>query len=160
MSPVPSPSSYVLHPATPRILRAASEHLALLVDARVVSAGLPSPADDHEERPLDLHEFLVKRPAATFIVRVAGESMRDAGDGDGDLVVIDRSVSPRDGDVVVACVGGELTIKRLRRGGARAWLEAANPDFAPIEVNLEAYFAIEGVVLWSIHRQSRHGAEG
>ena len=126
-----------------------------------MAAGFPSPSDGYLPHPLDFNELLVRRPAATFVVRVAGESMRDAGVHDGDMVVIDRSVEPRDGDIVVACVEGDLCIKRLRRRGGRTWLEAANPDYPPIKVNLEAPFAIEGVVMWSLHRQCRApGANG
>lgn len=145
---------FVLHPVPAHAPRPAAAALARLVET-LVEAGFPSPTDGHLQGPLDFNELLVRRPAATFVVRVAGESMRDAGVHDGDMVVIDRSVSPRDGDIVVACVEGDLCIKRLRRQGAKAWLEPANPEYKNIEVNLEAGFAIEGVVMWSLHRQRR-----
>lgn len=152
--PNPTPREFVLHPVPAHAPRPAAAALASLIET-LVAAGFPSPADDHRRRPLDFNELLVTRPAATFVVRVAGESMRDAGVHDGDMVVIDRSVDPRDGDIVVACVEGDLCIKRLRRNAFKAWLEPANPEYKNIEVDLEADFAIEGVVMWSLHRQHR-----
>ena len=161
MTPFPTPTpEFVLHPVPAHAPRPAAAALASLAEM-LVAAGFPSPADGYLPRPLDFNELLVTRPAATFVVRVAGESMRDAGVHDGDMVVIDRAVEPRDGDIVVACVEGDLCIKRLRRRANRAWLEAANPDYPAIEVNPEATFAIEGVVTWSLHRQRRApGANG
>src|SRR5215831_7665344 len=83
-----------------------------------VSAGYPSPADDYLEGPLDLNEHLITHPTATFFVRVAGESMREAGIHSGDVLVVDRALTPRNGSIVIAVVNGELTVKRLakRRG--------------------------------------------
>ena len=78
-----------------------------------VPAGFPSPADDHLDRPLDLHEYLISNEAATFMVRVSGDSMSGAGILDGDILVVDRSLSPRTGHIVVAVLDGELTVKRL-----------------------------------------------
>ncbi len=150
-NPVPE---FSLHPVPAHAPRPAAAALASLAET-LVAAGFPSPADGCLPRPLDFNELLVRRPATTFVVRVAGESMRDAGVHDGDMIVIDRSVDPRDGDIVVACVEGDLCIKRLRRNGFNAWLEPANPDYPSIAVNLEAAFAIEGVVMWSLHRQHR-----
>ena len=156
MSPLPNPESeFALHPVAADSPRPAAAALASLAEM-LVAAGFPSPADGYLPRPLDFNELLVRRPATTFVVRVTGESMRDANVHDGDLIVIDRSVEPRDGDVVVACVEGDLCVKRLRRRGPdAAWLESANPDYPPIAVNLEAAFAVEGVVTWSLHRQRR-----
>ena len=157
---MPDSSDYVLHPVHPvGSGRAPARTLAHLVDV-LVAAGFPSPADDHLQRPLDFNPLLAPRPATTFVVRVMGESMREAGVHDGDLIVIDRSLSPRDGDIVVACVEGELCVKRLRRHGPRTWLEPANPDYPLIEVNLEVEFAIEGVVMWSLHCQRRAAGSG
>jgi len=80
-----------------------------------VPAGFPSPADDYIDRHLDLHEHLIEHPAATFYVRASGDSMVGAGIHDGDLLIVDRAVEPRDGHIVIAVVHGELTVKRLRR---------------------------------------------
>ncbi len=159
MTPFSNFPEFVLHPVPAGSSRPAATALASLAET-LVAAGFPSPADDHRRGPLDFNQLLAARPAATFVIRVAGESMRDAGVHDGDMVVIDRSVVPRDGDIVVACVEGDLCIKRLRRQGARAWLEPANPEYKNIEVNLEAEFAIEGVVMWSLHRQRRAAPGG
>ena len=81
-----------------------------------VVAGFPSPAEQYQEPPLDLNELLVKRPAATYFVRVEGDSMVGAGIRDGDLLVVDRSLRPADGDVIIASVDGDFTVKTLRLG--------------------------------------------
>ena len=81
-----------------------------------VVAGFPSPAEQYQEPPLDLNELLVKRPAATYFVRVEGDSMVGAGISDGDLLVVDRSLRPADGDVIIASVDGDFTVKTLRLG--------------------------------------------
>ena len=78
-----------------------------------VVAGFPSPAEQYQETPLDLNELLVKRPAATFFVKVQGESMIGEGIYDGDLLVVDRSLRPSSGDVIIACVDGDFTVKTL-----------------------------------------------
>ena len=79
-------------------------------------AGFPSPAEQYQETPLDLNELLVKRPAATFFVKVQGDSMIGEGIRDGDLLVVDRSLRPASGDVIIACVDGDFTVKTLRVG--------------------------------------------
>ena len=120
-----------------------------------VPAGFPSPAEDHVEGKLDLNQHLIRRPAATFFVRASGESMRDAGIFDGDLLVIDRSLTPQVGDVVIAVVRGDLTVKRLARAGRNAWrLAAANAAFPDIPVD-EDGCEIWGVVTNSIRRHCR-----
>ena len=111
-----------------------------------VAAGFPSPAEQYLEPPLDLNELLVKRPAATFFVRVQGDSMIGEGIHDGDLLVVDRSLRPASGDVIIACVDGDFTVKTLRLGngergmgnGERGMgngevrLVAANPNYPDI----------------------------
>ena len=82
-----------------------------------VVAGFPSPAEQYMEPPLDLNELLVKRPAATYFVRVSGDSMTGAGINDGDILVVDRSLRPADGDIIIACVDGDFTVKRFRERG-------------------------------------------
>src|ERR1700722_12166016 len=88
------------------------------------AAGFPSPAADYVEGKLDLNERLIARPAATFIVRVSGDSMRRAGIHNGDLAIVDRSITPRSGQIVVASLNGEFVVKRLRRRERRIWLQA------------------------------------
>ncbi|WP_239988756.1 LexA family protein [Paramagnetospirillum kuznetsovii] len=102
----------------------------------LVAAGFPSPADDHLEGQLDLHQLMVKRPAATFFCRADGDSMTGAGIQNGDLLVVDRSVQPHDGDVVVATLDGGLTVKQMRKTACGWELASANPD--------------EGVQIWGV----------
>ncbi len=111
------------------------------------ACGFPSPADDYMDRPLDFNELLVKNPAATFAVRISGESMRDRGMLPGDIAVVDRSRSAVSGCIVLGLVGGEFTIKtyRLKAGGAVV-LEAANPEFPPIVITEDLAFEVWGVV--------------
>lgn len=115
-----------------------------------VAAGFPSPADDHLETPLDLNAHLVAHPAATFVVRVQGDSMAGAGIRDGDLLVVDRAREVRSGAIVVAVVDGELTVKRLRLGRDGVRLEAENPAYRPILVRESAELVIWGVVAHAI----------
>lgn len=117
-----------------------------------VAAGFPSPAEDYIDRALDLNEHLVRNPAATFFVRVDGDSMRDAGIASGDLLVVDRAEEPRNGAIVVAALDGELTVKRLCRRKGRLWLVPENPDYPPLEVGPEASFTVWGVVTYVIHK--------
>ena len=117
-----------------------------------VEAGFPSPADDHMERSIDLNEELIANPAATFFVRVSGDSMRDANIHSGDILVIDRSLIPKDRQIVVAMIDGEFTVKRFRKNKDRVFLEAENPAFHPIEVGENQELTIWGAVTFIIHR--------
>jgi DNA polymerase V len=117
-----------------------------------VEAGFPSPADDHLERSIDLNEELIRNPAATFLVRVKGESMRDAGIHTGDTLIVDKSVTPADRQIVVAMIDGEFTVKRFRKLNGRIFLEAANDSFAPIEVGENQELTIWGAVTYIIHQ--------
>lgn len=124
-----------------------------------VPAGFASPADDHVDRKLDLNEYCVSNPAATHLAEVEGDSMVEAGIHPGDVVVVDRSVEPKDGDVVVAALNGELTVKQLRvrgrNGNRRVWLVAANELYPPIEVMEGHELVIWGVVTHVIHKFRR-----
>jgi DNA polymerase V len=111
-----------------------------------VEAGFPSPADDYLKCSLDLNERLVRHPSSTFFVRAKGASMRDAGINDGALLVVDRSITPSDGQIVVAMLDGQFTLKRLRKRKGQLFLEAENPDFLSIEINGEQELVIWGVV--------------
>jgi DNA polymerase V len=117
-----------------------------------VEAGFPSPADDHLERGIDLNEELIRNPAATFYVRVKGESMRDAGIHPGDILIIDRSVTPVDRQIVVAMIDGEFTVKRFRKRNSKITLEAENPSFQPIEIGENQELTIWGAVTYIIHQ--------
>ncbi len=111
-----------------------------------VQAGFPSPADDYVARRLDLHELLVKREVATFYVRVQGDSMVEAGIHEGDLLVVDRSVEPTDGRIVIAVLDGELTVKELSRTAEGVLLLPRNRAYPPIPVPRESELVIWGVV--------------
>jgi DNA polymerase V len=121
-----------------------------LFDGRV-PAGFPSPAEDYVEVPLDLNEFLVQNKAATFLMRVDGDSMKDAGILDGDLLVVDRAAKPGSGSVVVVALNGEYTVKRLRRTPDGVWLDPANSRFQPMRVAVDEELHIFGVVRHAIH---------
>ena len=123
-----------------------------LYEAPRPSAGFPSPAADYVEGRLDLNERLIARPAATFIVRVSGDSLRRAGIHSGDLAIVDRSIKPRSGQIVVAALNGDLVVKRLRRRGRQAWLEpdSDDPRYQAIEIGEESGLEIWGVVTHTI----------
>ena len=116
-----------------------------------VEAGFPSPADDHIEGKLDLNEHLVRRPAATFFVRASGQSMRDAGIFDGDLLIIDRGVTPQPDDIVIAILEGDLTVKRLKKVGGKWHLAAENTDYPTLAIG-GGDGEIWGVLTHSIRR--------
>ena len=117
----------------------------------VVPAGFPSPAEDLVLDELDLNEHLIKHPAATFFVRVGGESMENAGIYDKDILVVDRSLTPKNGQVVVAAINGELTVKRLVIDKGRATLVAENSKFKPIIIDSIDDLKIWGIVTTVIH---------
>jgi len=116
-----------------------------------VAAGFPSPADDHIEAKLDLNQHLVKHPASTFFVRVEGESMIGAGIYPNDILVVDRSLKPSSGKVIIAVVNSELTVKRLKIGKGTLTLLAENPEYPSIPITEEMSFSIWGVVTNVIH---------
>lgn len=116
-----------------------------------VAAGFPSPAEDYMEGKLDLNKHLIKHPAATFFVRVAGDSMIDAGIHPGDILIVDRSLEPADKKVVIAVIEGELTVKRIRMTGGKVFLVPENENYEPIPIESEMNFEIWGVVTSVIH---------
>ncbi len=116
-----------------------------------ISAGFPSPADDYIDRALDLNEHLITNPAATFFVRVAGDSMTGAGINDQDILIVDRSLPPTSGRIVIAVLDDELTVKRLFKTADRCRLLAENPDYPAIEITDSQPLEIWGVVTYAIH---------
>jgi len=116
-----------------------------------VPAGFPSPADDYIDRSLDLNEYLIKHPSATFFIRVTGDSMSGAGIFSGDLLIIDRSIQASPGNIVLAVLNGEFTVKRLIRHGGGYWLFPENPSYNPIQIDSGADFTVWGVVIHVIH---------
>jgi len=116
-----------------------------------VAAGFPSPADDYLEDKIDLNQYLVKHPAATFLVRASGESMINAGIFPDDILVVDRSLKAEDGKVVIAVVDNELTVKRYRKRGKSIVLEPENEAYDPIIISEESEAFVWGVVTNVIH---------
>jgi DNA polymerase V len=116
-----------------------------------VSAGFPAPAEDYIEGRLDLNKHLIKHPAATFFVRVAGDSMTGAGIHPGDILVVDRSLEPQDANVVIAVLEGELTVKRISRRDGRLYLVPDNALYQPLEIIEGMEFEVWGVVTSVIH---------
>ena len=111
-----------------------------------VEAGFPSPADDFLDAPLDLNREFVQNPASTFFVRVSGESMAGDGIGDGDLLIVDKSLPPHDGCIAVCYVDGEFTVKRVKLERGCAWLMPSNPKYRPIRVDADNEFLVWGIV--------------
>ena len=138
--------AFVLNP-----LRVDAQPLRLPLAPQAVPAGFPSPAQDYYEGPIDLTEQLVKDKAATFIVRVVGDSMEGAGISDGDELLVDRSLEPRHGDVIVAVLDGELTVKRLWLTAHGVVLHAENQKYPDIHIAELADFRVWGVATYGIH---------
>ncbi len=125
--------------------------LALPLFTSKAACGFPSPADDHMDLSLDLNQHLIKHPAATFFVRAAGDSMRGAGIFDGDLLVVDRSLTPKDNSIVIAILDSELTVKRLKMVNGKWFLCPANSAYKPIAVSNFEELQFWGVVTYAIH---------
>jgi DNA polymerase V len=115
-----------------------------------VECGFPSPAEDYLDGPLDFNELLIVNPAATFAVRLAGESMIGAGMFPGDIAIVDRSITPTNNCIVLALLDGEFTVKRYRRRGAVITLVPESAVFSPIVITEERAFEIWGVITRSI----------
>lgn len=111
-----------------------------------ISAGFPSPALDFVDLTIDLNKHLIKHPSSTFYGRVKGQSMKDEGINDGDLLVIDKSLDPIDGKIAVCYIDGEFTIKRITLAKNMCWLMPANENYKPIKVTSDNDFLIWGIV--------------
>lgn len=129
-----------------------SEEVRLpLVDA-FISAGFPSPADDYIEGKLDLNKLLIRNPSSTFFARVRGKSMQDAGIHDGDILIIDKSLEPKQNSVLICFIDGEFTVKRIKKVNNEMYLMPENKDFEPIKVEKGSDFRLWGVVTHCIHK--------
>jgi DNA polymerase V len=117
-----------------------------------VRAGFPNPADDARGVALDLNELIIRHPVSTYYLRVEGDSMTGAGIVHGDIVVVDKSLEPKSGDIVVAAVDGDFTLKHLKREGQKAWLVAAHPGYPAIALHDATDAALWGVVTHVIHQ--------
>ncbi len=127
------------------------QRLRLPLFAGKVSAGFPSPAADHIEKNLDLNELLIQKPAATYFVRAQGESMLGAGIHPNDILVVDRSLEPVAGKIVICALNGELTVKRLTCENEQWTLKAENPDYPDIMLSDDLELVVWGVVTNVIH---------
>ena len=132
-----------------------SPPVPLPVLARAVRAGFPSPADDFIEESIDLQRLLIRNHPATFIVRVAGDSMICKGLFDGDLAIVDRSLTPADGDVVVVDVDGERSFKVWSKRGKTVVLAFANPRYPDFTLDADAIVEIWGIVSGSVNPRRR-----
>ena len=142
--------SVLLSPSHQPLLNAA---LCLLpIDSGKISAGFPSPAADYEERRLDINTYLIRNPVATFFFPVEGCSMEGAEIFAGDILVVDRSIAPRHGHIVVAFLNGERLVKRLHHRAGRTALVAENPDYPPLEINEGLELVVWGVVTGKFKR--------
>jgi len=126
--------------------------IELTLFSQGVSAGFPSPADDFIDKNLDLNEFLIKHPAATYLLKVSGNSMIDAGINSGDILIVDRSIEPTDNKIVVAIIDGEFTLKRFRKIDNKIYLYPENSKYRPIEIKEGMDCQIWGVVTFVIHQ--------
>lgn len=119
-----------------------------------IRAGFPSPAQDYIEKSLDLNEALIKHPASTFFGCVVGDSMKDCGLEEGDILFIDKSLTVYDGAMAVCFIDGEFTIKFIKKKAGGLWLMPANSAYLPIQVTSENDFMVWGIVTYSI--KNRH----
>ncbi len=141
-------SKSILHQPVP----ISQEPLLLPLAGDRIQAGFPSPAEDFAVKRIDLTEILVTHPQATFLLRVSGESMKDAGIFDGDMLVVDKAIKPRHGHIVVAVVDGEFTVKYLYQRAGRVKLRPANPTFPEFAPKEGQTLEVWGVVTCSIKR--------
>ena len=123
--------------------------IPLLIDS--VSAGFPSPADDYTEENIDLNEHLISNPFSTFFLRVKGDSMINAGIKDKDLIIVDKSLIAKPGNIIIAMIDGEFTIKRLSIKNNELYLKAENHNYPDFKFKNHIDVQIWGVVIYSIH---------
>ncbi len=135
----------------PREIDAGTSLLTVLISPVLVAVGYPSPAQDYFDGRIDLNEHLIKDITSTYVVRVAGDSMEGSGISDGDELIVNRALEPRDGSVVVAVLDGELTVKRLRLTAAGVVLQADNPRYPDIHVP-----ALSELVIWGVATRCLH----
>ncbi|MCX6256779.1 MAG: translesion error-prone DNA polymerase V autoproteolytic subunit [Bacteroidia bacterium] len=129
-----------------------SENIRLPLYSAAISAGFPSPADDYIEQKLDLNNLLIRHPSATYFVRAKGNSMINAGIHDGDILIVDRSLTPAGNSIVIAVVDGDLTVKRIRKENNKLFLVPENIDYHEMEITEGMDFRLWGVVTNVIHK--------
>ena len=117
-----------------------------------VQAGFPSPAEDYMDLDLNLQDHLIQNPSATFCVRAVGESMKDAGIQSGDIMLVDKSLTPKNRSIVLAVIHGEFTVKRVNVSEKELYLMPENENFPPIKITQDMDFQVWGVVTYIIHK--------
>ena len=117
-----------------------------------VPAGFPSPADDYLDMDLNLHDYLVQHPYASFCVKAIGDSMVDAGIKSSDVMVIDRALTPKNNDIILAVIDGEFTVKRIKKNDDELYLMPANENYRPMKITEDMDFQVWGVVTFIIHK--------
>ncbi|TQJ58877.1 SOS response UmuD protein [Arthrobacter sp. SLBN-83] len=135
----------------PRVIDAGASLFSVLISPVAVAAGFPSPAQDYFDGRIDLNAHLIKDITSTFVVRVTGDSMEGAGISDGDELIVNRALEPKDGSVVIAVLDGELTVKRLRITRTGVVLQAENPKYQDIHVPALSELTIWGVATRCLH---------
>ena len=128
-----------------------NSRLPLLPKSQFISAGFPSPADDYLDIGIDLNQTLIQHPSSTFFLRVSGNSMTGAGIQNGDLLIVDRSLNPFPGQIVIAVLDGSFTLKRLIRKNGVLYLEAEHPSYPLLDLRNYLDVHIWGVAIYSIH---------
>lgn len=129
-----------------------NQQKSLYLAQEKISAGFPSPADDFKELRISIDQEVVRNEEATFYARVSGESMQGAGLDDGDLLVIDRSMEPKNGKIAVCCIDGEFTVKRLKVVEDGVFLIPENPKYQPIKVTEENELIVWGIVTYVVKK--------
>ena len=117
-----------------------------------ISAGFPSPAEDYIDSNIDLNTYLIRNPISSFFLRVSGNSMNNTGIYNNDLLIVDRSINPKSGDIVVAILDGEFTLKKLIKENKNYYLKAAKEDYPIIDLYEYNEVIIWGVAIHSIHK--------
>jgi DNA polymerase V len=120
-----------------------------------ISAGFPNVAADHQEERIDLKKILFKHPLSTFVFRAKGNSMQEAYINTGDLIIVDTSIEPQNGDIAVCVIDEEYTLKRIAKSDGKLYLMPYNKNMKPIEVTIDNRFSIWGVLTYSIHKHNK-----
>lgn len=120
-----------------------------------IPAGFPNVAADHQEEQIDLKKVLFKHPLSTFIFRAKGNSMQEAYINTGDLIIVDTSIEPQNGDIAVCVIDSEYTLKRIAKSDGKLYLMPYNKNMKPIEVTIDNRFSIWGVLTYSIHKHNK-----
>lgn len=131
-----------------------SELRANFIDEALVHAGFPSPVEDaYMSQPIDLNEVLISHPASSYIVKVVGNSMKDEGIDEGDMLVVDKSITPTEKNIAVVILDGEFALKRIVQKWGKVFLLSGNPDYPPIEVPHPEDLRVWGVVRWVMKKK-------